>query len=66
MTTAIEKLQEQFNVVISKRDAMNSLRHECSERSDAIGEQRYLDAMKELGILAVNAQRKIGDILSKK
>jgi hypothetical protein len=66
MTTAVEKLQEQFNVAISKRDAMNSLRHECSERGDAVGEQRYLDAMKELGILAMDAQRQIGDILSKK
>lgn len=66
MTTAIEKLQERFNDAISKRDAINSLRHECSERGDAVGEQRCLDAMKELGILAVNAQGQIGDMLPKK
>src|ERR1700722_8122127 len=64
MASHIASLQEQFSDAISERAAESLRRRQCQGKGDLLGERRCLDRMKDLGVLAVDIQRSIGEVLA--
>jgi hypothetical protein len=63
MTTPIQKIQQEFNEAVAEHDELNTLRNDCHERGDVIGEQRYHGLMTECGKRAMDAQAKIKELM---
>jgi hypothetical protein len=60
----IRVLQQRFNDAISKHEEEDGQRVRSHSRGDCIGEKRHLDRMKQFGTLAVDIQRKIGELMN--